>query len=405
MKTRALVRMPALLALVSSSALFAQTLEVDWLYFSSNGSWISRTETLSNSENNLHLPVENLSASQFWWQADNANTQVVWAQPDPMGLPKVGAPVEIDGIAGLWLIKDVSASHLVLQQGKNVRYWPQSQWHLLNWTSSLDYGMSLTVLQPEKTKNTLFYAWQTPDLSAQVRYRLDDTEGAPSLYQELIVSNLSDSDYAAPGYSFAQASGQPPMLARTMSLEMSDMAIKAPEASQSQGVPTLISKQPIQIQAGSHVWLPVSQTPLNSVERLYSVQWDSRQQGLQQTQSSLKLTAKQSLPDLAGPVKIGVFDQQIALLESYYQPSSAKEAVLNLGQSSLVSLTSKQVREGQWKLTVDNRSNEPATVELTVSHWNGKISQQIPMTVRVSANDSKSIELELVGGSTIKLAK
>ncbi|MDX1473786.1 MAG: hypothetical protein R3309_06410, partial [Reinekea sp.] len=124
MKTRALVRMPALLALVSSSALFAQTLEVDWLYFSSNGSWISRTETLSNSENNLHLPVDNLSASQFWWQADNANTQVVWAQPDPMGLPKVGAPVEIDGIAGLWLIKDVSASHLVLQQGKNVRYWP-----------------------------------------------------------------------------------------------------------------------------------------------------------------------------------------------------------------------------------------------------------------------------------------
>jgi len=78
---------------------------------------------------------------------------------------------------------------------------------------------------------------------------------------------------------------------------------------------------------------------------------------------------------------------------------------LSLGQSSLVTLTSKLVREGQWQLTVDNRSDEAATVELMVNHWNGKISQQVPMTVRLGANDSKILNLELVGGSSIKLAK
>ena len=35
----------------------------------------------------------------------------------------------------------------------------------------------------------------------------------------------------------------------------------------------------------------------------------------------------------------------------------------------------------------------------------GKISQQIPMTVRVNAKDEKVLNLELVGGNSIKLAK
>ena len=404
MKIRQLMMAPTVLALMASGAVFAQSLQVDWLYFSGNGSWITRTESLTGTENNLHLPVNDLTAEQFWWQSSNASTQVVWAQPDPLGLPKKGVPVEIKGESGLWLIKDVSMNHLVLQQGKNVRYWPQSQWHLLNWTASLDYGLSLTVLQPEKTKSTLFYGWQSHELTAQVRYRLDDKGSEKSLYQELIVSNLSDSDYIAPGYSFAQINNNPQrMMAKTMAFETMDSMVGTPEASQSQGVPTLISKQSIQLQAGSHVWLPVSQTELTAVERIYTVQWDSRQQGLQQAQASMKLTAASALPDIAGPVKIGVFDQQIALLESYYQPSKANEATLNLGQSSLVSLTSKLVREGQWQLTVHNRSDEKAIVELTVSHWNGKTSQQVPMTVRLNANDTKVLNLELVGSNSIKL--
>jgi len=406
MQIRQLIMLPAVVAMIASNSGFAQSLQVDWLYLSGYGSWITRSETLSSTENNLHLPVSDLTAEQFWWQSNNENTQVVWAQPDPLGLPKKGVPVEIKGETGLWLIKDVSANHLVLQQGKNVRYWPQSQWHLLNWTSSLDYGLSLTVLQPEKTKSTLFYAWQSHELTAQVRYRLDENGDSKRLTQELIVSNLSDSDYSAPGYSFAQVSSGPPrMLMKTMAFEAADAMVGTPEASQSQGVPTLISKQPIQLQAGSHVWLPVSQTDLKSVERIYALQWDSRQQGLQQAQSSIKLTAASELPDIAGPVKIGVFDQQIALLESFYEPTNSKEATLSLGQSSLVTLTSKLVREGQWQLTVDNRSDEAATVELMVNHWNGKISQQVPMTVRLGANDSKILNLELVGGSSIKLAK
>ena len=101
MKIRQLMMAPTVLALMASGAVFAQSLQVDWLYFSGNGSWITRTESLTGTENNLHLPVNDLTAEQFWWQSSNASTQVVWAQPDPLGLPKKGVPVEIKGESGL----------------------------------------------------------------------------------------------------------------------------------------------------------------------------------------------------------------------------------------------------------------------------------------------------------------
>jgi hypothetical protein len=385
------------------STVSAQTLEVDWLYFTGNGSWLERSESLINEQTRVHLPVDDLSVDQFWWQTNNPHTQIIWAQPDPLGLPKKGSSVEISGEPGLWIIQDVSASHLVLQQGKAVRYWPQSQWHLLSWTSSTDFGMALSIVQPSPMKDEIFYAWQTYDVSAQVRYRLDESQTTPYLYQELIVSNLSDSDYSAPGYSYAQTSTQPVAMMRSMVME--DSFVSAPTASQSQGVPTLISNQPIRLAAGSHVWLPVSNTQLTKVERQYQMNWDSRTQGLQKAQSTIKLTSSTDLPDLAGPIKVGVFDQQIALLPSQYQPINAKEAELSMGQSALVTMNSKLVGEGSWVLDVDNRSQEEAVVELMINHWNGKTSQQVPMTVRIPAQSTKKVNLELGAGGLIRLPK
>ncbi|EAR10852.1 hypothetical protein [Reinekea blandensis] len=383
----------------------SQALEADWLYLSNNGTWVSRTASLLNEKTQLQLPVEQLQAHQFWWQSDVADLRLVWSQPDPLGLPGKGDPVEIQGEAGLWLVKDVSASHLVLQQGRNVRYWPQSQWHLLKWTSTAELGLSLTVEQSQNTKGDLFYAWQTPDLSADVHYRLQEIDGESTLVQELVVTNHSDNDYEAAGYSYAQTATQGPMmLSRSVSME-SDAMVSAPKAGQSQGVPTLMSDEPVMLSANANVWLPVSSTELTDVERQYQLNWDSRQQGLQRAQSNLVIRSDEALPDLSGPVKVGVFDGQIALLESQYQPAEKNEARISLGQSALVTMTSRQTREGHWTLAFSNRTDEVAVVELTVSHWNGQSSQRIPMTVRIDAQDEKDVELELGGGGLIQIGK
>lgn len=403
----AIQRWKALLMLASLASCAngsnAESLAVDWLYLANNGAWVARSETLSARETQVRLPVAQLSPEQFWWQTELAGTRLRWSSPDPRLLPTQGQTVDIQGEAGLWLVQGVSVSQLILQQGKAVRYWPHSQWHLLNFTTPLDQPFELSVIQPQTQKNRLFYAWQDSAISAQVRYRLDITAAAPKLHQELIVSNLSEYDIEAPGYSFAQVPRPPQMMMRALSMERAQQDMAQPQSGQSQGVPTLFARQPFNLAANTHLWLPVAETALTRVARQYELQWDSRQQGLQQAQASILIASEGLLPDLAGPVKVGVFDGQVALLDSYYESGQAAQATLALGQSSLVNLTSAMVREGLWRLTVANRSTAPASIALTVSHWNGKQSQKTPMTLTLEANASQEIKLELGSGGQLRI--
>ncbi|MEJ2043128.1 MAG: hypothetical protein P8X74_06850 [Reinekea sp.] len=387
---------PGLIAflLTSSMTVQAQTLDVDWLYLSGYGSWVSRSQTLLKEQEALKLPVTSLNSDQFYWYAENPNTQLSWQTPNTDYLPQKGSSVEIIGEPGLWLVQAVNPSHLVLQQGKTVRYWPQSQWHQLEWTSAQDFALTLQVRQPSQKKNDIFYAWQTPMLTADISYRLQDT----TLYQELTISNQTDETLRSNGYSFARNESRP-VLAKAMrstSLEASSDAIMlgAPEAGESQGVPTLSSSQPLLLEAGSNIWLPVSDTELSSVERQYQLQWDSRQAGLHNAQMQLVLKGK-ALPDIPGSIKVGVFDHQLATQDAFYQPQSATEARLNLGQSALISMTSHSMRDNHWRLDFSNRSQEDAVIDLTISHWNGKQSLRTQMTVKVKAKGEKAIDLEL----------
>lgn len=383
----------------------AESLAVDWLYLANNGAWVARSETLNATETRVRLPVARLSPEQFWWQTELAGTRLSWSSPDPRRLPTQGEAVNIRGEAGLWLVQGVSASQLILQQGKTVRYWPQSQWHLLNFTTLVDTPFELNVIQPQTQNNRLFYAWQDSAISAQVRYRLEITAAAPKLHQELIVSNLSEYDIEAPGYSFAQVPSPPQIMMRALSMERAQQDMAQPQSGQSQGVPTLFALEPFNLAANTHLWLPVAETVLSRLARQYELQWDSRQQGLQQAQASILIESEGLLPDLAGPVKVGVFDGQAALLDSYYEPGQGAQATLALGQSSLVNLTSAMVREGLWRLTVVNRSIAPASIALTVSHWNGKQSQKTPMTLTLEANASQEIKLELGSGGQLRIVK
>lgn len=403
-----------LLSLVVSSVVtvtalpvsFAETLDVDWLYFSGFGSWVARSELINGQQTQVQLPVANLNANQFWWQSSNQQTQLIWQQPDTFAMPQKGNAVEINGEAGVWIVKEVAYTHLVLQQGRQLRYWPQTQWHLLEWTTTnSEYGFELTVLQPENTRSDLMYAWIEEQLSAQVRYRLSMADDEPVLYQELIVSNLSENDFRAPGYSFAQTSRQPVLAMRASStMEMAADMVSSPVAGESQGVPTLVSDEPVTIQAGSHVWLPVSATDLSLVERRYQIQWDTRSQGMQQAQSTLRLETSGTLPDIQGPIKLGVFDQQIALLESQYQPTDSKTADLNLGSSMLVNVTSELVNPNEWTLVFSNRSEEAVELSFIAQHWNGNTQQRFPMTVNIPANSERTMTGRLNANGQFRLS-
>ena len=386
-------------------AAMAQPLTADWLYLSESGSWVARSETLLKAQSQLRLPVESLSADQFWWQAEDPRTQLTWQQTDPSHLPKRGSSVEIEGENGFWLVQEVSQTHLVLQQGKLVRYWPQTQWHQLQWTSAADFGLSLAVLQPENKTNALFYAWQEPALSAQVRYRLSQQGKAGTLYQELIVSNLTDSDIQAAGYSFAQQAQQAPVAMRTMVAMSESAKIDTPKQGQSQGVPTLVSEQTIELAARAHVWLPVQQLALDSVERSYSLNWDSRQTGLQQAQTQLQLTSSTELPDISGSVKIGIFDQQLPLQQSYYRAEGTNSATLDVGRSTLVTMDAKLIREGQWQLLLVNRSQQDADIGILVNHRQGNTSQRLPLDLQVKANSEQRIELEQLANGSLRVKK
>lgn len=382
----------------------AESITVDWLYMSPSGTWLERNETLTETKTPLALPIDNLNPELFWWQSSNAQTQVMWQSPFAKGWPKQGDVVNSEQLSGNWVIEKVQQQHLVLTQNSNRRFWPVAQMHLLQWSQSeADNAFELLVEQPSKKTSQFQYAWQDGSINASVTYRLSLNDN-PVLHQSLIVSNNSQYDLTAKGYSFAQSQQRSfAVMHEMVSRAQSDM--DTPTASQSEGIPTLVGRSPVQLNSQANLWLPVSSTDISSVERQYSLTWDTRMQGTQQANSAITITSVDSLPDIPGTITLGVFDQQIATLNSQYQPSSENQATLNLGQSSLVTMESIAVGENQWSLTISNRSDEDAKLDLLISHWNGKISEQIPMPIQIKANDQKVVAIQLSTGGKISIGK
>jgi hypothetical protein len=390
---------------MSSAALTqAEQLQADWLYMSGNGTWLERNVTLTDAESTLALPIDNLMPELFWWQSEESDTRVAWQSPNAQGWPNSGDKVTSEGLVGEWLNEQVQSQHLVLSQDQKRRYWPIAQMHLLEWSKNeAADGFELTITQPDNTESQFQYAWLDSFISAKVAYRLSLTD-EPVLFQELIISNNSQYDLVANGYSFALTNSPSMPVQRAMSsMVQSEMVV--PQSSQSEGIPTLVGNSKVALSAQANLWLPVSNTPLTQVERQYSLTWDTRMQGLQQANSAIEITAESALPDIPGILTIGVFDQQLATLTSQYSPSSEHHAVINLGQSSLLTMTSNVIGENQWSLLVSNRSDEHADLNLMISHWNGKQNEQIPMTIQVNANDSKKVSINLGQGGKVVIGK
>ncbi|TXR54819.1 hypothetical protein [Reinekea thalattae] len=381
----------ASLCIALSGLAACETLPADWLYMSGTGSWLSRSQSINEKITSVPLPLDNVSADNFWWQTEKPNSQLVWRANSQNSLPALGSEVLIQGAPETWQVVDASADMLVLKRGSRLRYWPRDQWYQLEWVEAeADSSFSFQLIQQNKQANKLQYAWWDAKVSAEVQYRLNLDKRQPSLTQELLVRNDSPFDLTASGYSFSQVAQRQPILMRTTTaLAENDSAISVPVESQSQGLPLLVSDKEVYLPANSRQWLPVSTTPLQSVARHYQINWDSSQSGTLSSQYSLKLAAKQSLPAISGDVKVPLFDHKLAMLTSYYQPSSDTQAELSLGESQLVSLNAEARGKGRWLLETVNRTDEMAEISLTLSHWDGKTRRKVPLKLRLPAGDTK----------------
>ena len=311
-----------------------QQVQADWLYLTAQGSWIERSVELSTATTGLPLPVNELSAAAFWWQTDDPGVQLSWQNADAQWL-EAGSVVQVDDWSGSWTVDRVSADLLALSQASMHRLLPADQWHRLSWVNATPAEAFQLTVQPgtDSAPVPFRYAWFDSALGAEVRYSLELEAARPVLRQQLVLHNNSDYAISVPGYSYAQSRSQGRMMLARSEAMAADGAVSvaAPTAGDSSGQATLQSDQPLMLASGSHSWLAVQQTELSSIRHHYRFDWNTRQSATVPGQWALTLVADDELPAIGGPLQVAVWDQQVALLETRYQPQQGTRAEIAAG--------------------------------------------------------------------------
>jgi hypothetical protein len=109
----------------------------------------------------------------------------------------------------------------------------------------------------------------------------------------------------------------------------------------------------------------------------------------------MDVSSDENLPDIAGPVQVAVWDQQVALLETRYQPEQANQTTLSMGSSDMVTLGTETLGGQQWQLTVTNRNSHEVEAMLELSHWDNNRNEQAAISVPVPANASLRLAVRL----------
>ncbi len=370
----------------------------DWLYLTGNGSWVARSATLRQAVTPLPLPVDQLSSGTFWWSATDPDLQVTWQSTDSVSWVSEGSLVQVGDWPGSWTVVSVTEDVLILSQAGVRRSLPKTAWDRLSWVvgQNQEENLALRVHQPDDRTNDLAYAWLDNRISAEVRYSLDYRAETPVLLQQLVLHNDADYDLNAPGYSYAQSSQQPvTMMARNAMADLESADVSRPQAGDSSGQATLSSDEPIRMPANSHAWIPVEEVALASVDHQYRFNWSTRQQGSMPGQWHMTVSAEEALPAIAGPLQIAVWDQQVALLETHYQPEQETRTTLSLGSSDMVTLGTESLSGQQWELVLTNRNSHDVEAVLDLSHWDQNRNDQAGISLPVPANDSVRLQVRL----------
>lgn len=386
--------LPALMA----TAIANEPVEADWLYLTGEGAWIPRSAALRQASTALPLPIEHLSTESFWWQAEFPDLLVSWQTPERRWWVREDSLVQVEGWSGSWTVLQAGEDMLVMAQAGVRRALPRDQWHRMSWVvgQNISSDLELTVLQPEPRSNSFRYAWFDPGISAEVRYNLDQSSETPRLQQMLVLHNQSNYSLEAPGYSYAQSRDQGRVTMKREVAVMSDMALAAaPVPGDSSGMATLQSQEPIFLNSGSHIWLTVQSQDLTDVSHRYEFHWQTRNQGSQSGQWSLHLSSDEALPTMAGQVQVAVWDEQVPLLETHYQPQQNYSATLQLGRSDMVTLNTEALSDAHWRLTLTNRNSEAVEASLALSHWdnNRQLDQAVNVTIPATGERSLTVRM------------
>lgn len=390
----------AVLVSLLSGPLLAEDgpIEADWLYLTAEGSWIARSAELRQAHTALPLPVEDLDTAAFWWQAEQPDLMLSWKTPERRWWVAEESVVQVDDWSGSWTVVQTGPDLLVLSQAGVRRSLPKEQWHRLSWVTDQSLGgdFELQVDQGEARNNAFRYAWFDGAIAAEVRYNLDLGAETPRLRQQLVLHNRSDYALEAPGYSYAQSRGQGRVMMARETMAMDSVAAEPPVAGDSSGQATLQSEQPLSLASGSHAWLAVQTQPLADIRHQYRFDWNTRRDsGTQAGQWSVAIRADDPLPDLAGPLQLAVWDREVALLETRYQPQQRNRASLALGASDMMTLATERLGNREWELTLTNRNSEAAEASLDLVHRTNDRDDQAGISLPVPGDGSVRLQVRL----------
>lgn len=391
----------AIAVLSAATALAEGPVQADWLYLTHDGAWVSRSDELRKQTTTLPLPVEHLTAGDFWWQADDSSLMLNWQTSDKKGWLTEDTVVQIDGWSGSWNVVQLDDKLMVLAQAGVRRPLPHNQWYRLSWVvgQNLDTTFELAVTQAEAERNAFRYAWFDDSMSAEVRYSLDLAEGSGRLRQQLVLRNSSNYTVSAPGYSYAQSQGEGrEMMTRQMSMSTepeADAKVGTPRASDSSGQATLVSDAAVTLPENSVVWLEVQTVELSQVDHKYRFNWYTRQSETIPGQWTISIAADDDLPALGGPVQVAVWDRQVALLETQYRPQRSNQARLDLGQSDMMTLATESLGGQEWLLTLTNRNSQMAEAALELNHRDESRLEQAGLTIPVPGNSEVKVRVRL----------
>lgn len=348
---------------------------VQWLYLTDQGAWVENQQHVRRYPADISIPSD---ARSVWWESLEEDQTVSRLRRDAGNSLEPGARVRTNQsfsqhnvAAGTDLtVLQVLASGILLTDGETAFLLPPEDYRSLSVAVSMSVTDSLRI-QSNADAGARRYAWQTDLVQGAVHYDLDmahSDSGAGQLRQRIRLTNASDNDLSAHGFSYQPGAAHQFPMRRDQGVQLSAEASSATYESVAGHQAVITHPEPVTVPPNSDVWFPVSeQTP--DVTHSFRFQWHFNTVQRQAADWSLHLASDTALPRLRGAATVSWFDQQRAVLDSQYQRLSEDRAVIHLGQNDQVTLSAGRTSEFEdsWSLTLYNHLEQAVDTRLHLS--------------------------------------
>lgn len=364
---------------------------VHWLYLTDQEAWVEDTAQVRRYPVDIPVPSDALGV---WWEPLAEDRVVSRIRRDAGNSLEPGARVRTNQAypqhnvaAGRDLdVLQVLSSGLLLTDGETAFLVPPEDYRTLSVAVSYSVSDSLRI-DSDADAGERRFAWQTDQVQGSVHYDLDmsDSEsGTGHLRQRIRVTNGSDSDLSADGFSYQPGAARQFPMRRDQALQASAEVSSGASESVAGYRAIITYPEPVVIPPRADVWFPVSEQTLELAHR-FQFNWHFNPVQNRAADWSLHLQSDTPLPRLGGEASVSWFDQELAALGSQYQRQSESRAVITLGQNDQVTLSARpSVESGDtWSLTLYNHLEQAADASLNLSFRQPGMNQTITRTLDV----------------------